>query len=60
MFWSLQFPSMGHVFALLQLQFSSFTGGFRFVVVGYCGFDVTHAAITQCKCIHVENFVKWV
>ena len=31
-----------------------------FVVVGYNGFDVPHAAIAQFKRVPVENFVKWV
>ena len=40
-------------------------GGIRFinlsfVVVGYNGFDITHAAIAQFKRGLVENLVKWV
>ena len=31
-----------------------------FVVVGYNGFDITHAAIAQFKRVLVENLVKWV
>ena len=31
-----------------------------FVVVGYDGFDISHAAIDQFKRVPVENFVKWV
>ena len=40
-------------------------GGIRFinlsfVVVGYNGFDITHAAIAQFNRVSVENLVKWV
>ena len=29
-------------------------------MVGYNGFDISHTAIAQFKCVPVENFVKWV
>ena len=54
----LQFPSMGHVFAFQQLlcYFVSFVDLDFFVMalLGYCNFDVTHAAVDSLSGRHTE------